>query len=142
MDTAGNLNSGATGQSRTLLLVDDEPMITAAIVRLVRRDGYRILTARSGAEGLHVLSGAEVPVIVSDLSMPEMNGSEFFCHVAKLYPAAIRILMSGNAEQRMVDEAINQGVIHKFITKPWDSELLRDEIRAAFVLHEARKKNR
>ena len=56
---------------RTLLLVDDEENITSALVRLLRRDGYNILRANSGAAGLALLAKNEVGVIISDQRMPE-----------------------------------------------------------------------
>jgi CheY-like chemotaxis protein len=56
---------------RTLLLVDDEEEIGAALARLLHRDGYKILRARSGHEGLALLAQHEVGVILSDQRMPE-----------------------------------------------------------------------
>uniref|UniRef100_UPI003751BE1F EAL domain-containing protein n=1 Tax=Undibacterium sp. TaxID=1914977 RepID=UPI003751BE1F len=62
--------------SKTLLLVDDEQNIVSALKRLLRRDGYEILTANSGADGLAVLAANKVDVIISDQRMPGMTGVE------------------------------------------------------------------
>jgi diguanylate cyclase (GGDEF)-like protein/PAS domain S-box-containing protein len=122
---------------RTLLLVDDEPGIVAALSRMLRRDGYRILTAGSAREGLEVLARQRVQVILSDQRMPEMQGTEFLSRVKGLYPDTVRIVLSGYTELESILRAINDGAIYKFLTKPWDDELLRRHIRDAFLYQEA-----
>ena len=121
---------------RTLLLVDDEEDISAALTRLLRRDGYRILRATSGDEGLEVLAQHEVGVVISDQRMPEMSGVEFLTKVKELYPNTIRIVLSGYADLDSVMDAINRGAIYKFFAKPWDNEALRAEVLEAFRHHE------
>ena len=68
----------------TILLVDDEPRIVSALQRLLRREGYRILTADSGAAALVILNQESVDIILSDLRMPEMDGFAFLgrCKIA------------------------------------------------------------
>ena len=117
---------------RCLLLVDDEQNITASLMRLFRRDGYRILTANSGREGLEILGQNKVGVIISDQRMPEMSGSEFLSKVKDLYPDTVRIMLSGYTDLNSVTDAINRGAIYKFLTKPWEDDLLRENIREAF----------
>ena len=72
-------------QQRTLLLVDDEDSIVSALRRLLRRDGYHIVTANSGAQGLQRLAENSVDVIVSDQRMPGMTGVEFLRRAKELY---------------------------------------------------------
>jgi len=126
---------GSERQERTLLLVDDEPDVLNALKRLLRRSGYRILTAGSAAEGLELLALNSVQVIVSDQRMPNMSGSEFLERVKKLYPDTMRIVLSGYTEVAALTDAINRGAIFKFLTKPWGDEDLREVIREAFVTH-------
>lgn len=121
---------------RTLLLVDDEEDICAALTRLLRQDGYRILRANSGKEGLEVLTQYEVGVIVSDQRMPGMTGIEFLTQVRALYPHTIRMVLSGYADFDSVMDGINRGAIYKFLTKPWDNEALRAEVLEAFRHYE------
>ncbi|CAB1371026.1 EAL domain-containing protein [Denitratisoma oestradiolicum] len=116
----------------TLLLVDDEENILSALRRLLRREGYRVLTASSGGEGLDVLARNEVDVIVSDQRMPGMTGVEFLRRVKDLYPQTVRLVLSGYTELQSVTSAINEGAIYKFLTKPWDDEQLLANIREAF----------
>jgi diguanylate cyclase (GGDEF)-like protein/PAS domain S-box-containing protein len=120
------------GSPRTLLLVDDEPNVLAALRRLLRLEGYRILIANSAREGLALLALNTVQVILSDQRMPEMTGTEFFFRVKQLHPDTVRIVLSGYTELNSVTDAINQGAIYKFLTKPWDDEALRETIRQAF----------
>ena len=117
---------------RTLLLVDDEVNIVAALKRLLRRDDYLILTAHSGIEGLEVLKTNPVDVILSDQRMPGMTGVEFLSIAKKDYPETIRLVLSGYTELQSVTDAVNEGAIYKFLTKPWDDAKLRGHIREAF----------
>lgn len=130
----GSRSEADTGVLDTLLLVDDEPGIVDALRRLLRREGYRILTAVSGAEALELLALHPVQVIVSDQRMPGMSGVEFLSKVKELYPHTVRISLSGHSDISTVTDAINKGAIWKYITKPWDDEAFTGEIRAAFRL--------
>ena len=121
---------------RTLLLVDDEEDIGAALTRLLRPYGYKILRAKSGQEGLALLTQNEVGVVVSDQRMPVMTGVEFLTQVRELYPDTVRIVLSGYADLDSVTEAINRGAIYKFLTKPWDNETLCANIMEAFRHYE------
>jgi len=121
---------------RTLLLVDDEEDITAALVRLLRGDGYKILRAHSAKEGLELLTQHTVGVIVSDQRMPEMTGVEFFSQVRELYPKTIRMVLSGYADLSSVTDAINRGAVYKFLNKPWDNDALRVSVQDAFRHYE------
>lgn len=132
----------STGRPRTLLLVDDEDNILAALKRLLRRDGYRILTATSAAEGLKRLAEEEVDVIVSDQRMPGMTGVEFLHRAKDLYPETLRMVLSGYTELQSIIDAVNEGAIYKFLTKPWDDERLRGHVAEAFRQKELADENR
>jgi YesN/AraC family two-component response regulator len=64
--------------------------------------------------------------------MPEMSGVEFLSRVKDLYPQTVRIVLSGYSELSTVTDAINRGAIWKYISKPWDDEVLLQEIRSVF----------
>jgi diguanylate cyclase (GGDEF)-like protein/PAS domain S-box-containing protein len=116
----------------TLLLIDDEQNILNSLKRLFRRENFRVLTANSGREALELLAVNEVQVIISDQRMPEMSGVELLSRVKELYPDTVRIVLSGYSELSTVTEAINRGAIWKYLSKPWDDDKLRDEVRRAF----------
>ncbi len=121
---------------RTLLLVDDEENVVAALERLLRNDGYNILRANSGEQGLEILAQHQVGVVISDQRMPGMSGVEFLTQVKELYPDTIRIVRSGTGDFDTVTAAVNQGAIYKFFGKPWDNEVLRSEVMEAFLHQE------
>ena len=122
---------------KKILIVDDEPGILASMRRLLRRDGYEILTANSAKDGFDILAQQEVQIILSDQRMPEMSGTEFLSRARELYPETIRIVLSGYTDLESISDAINRGAIYKFLTKPWDDDLLRENIREAFRHHDA-----
>ncbi|WP_234081920.1 EAL domain-containing protein [Azonexus sp. R2A61] len=124
-------------QTPTLLLVDDEPNVLNALSRLLRREGYRIFTATTPSAAFEQLAQHAVQVIISDQRMPEMSGTEFLSRVRQLYPDTIRIVLTGYTDLDSVTNAINHGAIYKFLTKPWDDDLLREQIREAFRLIKA-----
>lgn len=126
---------------RTILLVDDEENIASALVRLLRRDGYTILRANSGKEGLALLERHQVGVIISDQRMPEMTGTEFLSRVKERYPDTVRIVLSGYTELNSVTDAINRGAVYKFLTKPWEDDLLRANVEEAFQHYEMKIEN-
>ncbi|SFR67205.1 PAS domain S-box-containing protein/diguanylate cyclase (GGDEF) domain-containing protein [Marinobacter daqiaonensis] len=129
--------SPATASQPTLLLLDDEANILRALIRVLRRDGYRILSTTSVQEAFELLAGNNVQVIISDQRMPEMSGTEFLSQVKNIYPHTVRIVLSGYTDLKSVTDAINEGAIYKFLTKPWDDQQIRNHIRQAFVYHGA-----
>jgi CheY-like chemotaxis protein len=129
-------------RQRTLLLVDDEANILAALKRLLRRDGYQILTADGGEQGLQRLAEQPVDVILSDQRMPGMSGVEFLRRAKALYPDTVRMTLSGFTELQSIIDAVNEGAIVKFLTKPWDDELLRRHVAEAFRDKELADDNR
>ncbi|WP_322399928.1 EAL domain-containing protein [Massilia luteola] len=117
---------------RTLLIIDDEASVLAALNRLLRRDGYHILTASGAAQGFEQLALHPVHVILCDQRMQGTSGTEFLGKVKEMYPDTFRIVLSGYTDLDTIMEAINLGALYRFFTKPWDNEVLRDSIRAAF----------
>ncbi|MET3130795.1 diguanylate cyclase (GGDEF)-like protein/PAS domain S-box-containing protein [Oxalobacteraceae bacterium GrIS 1.11] len=119
-------------QRRTVLLVDDEAAVLSALQRLLRQDGYHVLSAQSAAEGFELLALHSVQVILCDQRMPNMSGTQFLDIVKDLYPQTFRIVLSGYTDLETIMEAVNRGAIYRFYTKPWDNKVLRDNIREAF----------
>ena len=128
--------------NRTLLLVDDEPGILSSLKRLFRREGYKILTAADGLEGLELLANNVVDVVISDARMPEMDGGEFLGKVREMYPDVVRMMLSGYTDLKAVTTAVNRGELFAFLTKPWDDTELMETIRDAFRHSEQRQDRR
>ena len=102
----------------TVLLVDDEPNVTDALKRALRREPYEILTAISGAAALELLERHHVDVVISDEQMPGMSGSVFLSAVRKQFPHTIRMILSGQASLEAAVRAINEGEVYRFFLKP------------------------
>lgn len=125
-----------------LLFVDDEQNIIAALRRLMRREGYDISSANSGDEALELLKNSEpFDLIVSDFRMPGMTGTELLSEVHKRYPDTIRIILSGYSEATAILDAINEGAIYKYFTKPWNDEHLKLDIRRAVEQQRLKRDN-
>jgi EAL domain-containing protein (putative c-di-GMP-specific phosphodiesterase class I)/ActR/RegA family two-component response regulator/GGDEF domain-containing protein len=122
----------ASKPDRTLLLLDDEENVLRALVRLFRRDGYRILIAGNVRDAFDLLATNDVQVILSDQRMSDMSGTEFLGRVKMLYPNTVRLVLSGYTDLATVTDAINRGAIYRFLTKPWNDQELQEHIRQAF----------
>ncbi len=101
-----------------LLLVDDEPNLTSALVRSLDRTQFKIFTADSAQQGLMNLAGNDIDVVVSDERMPGMTGSQFLSEVRKQWPNTIRMILSGQADLEAAVRAINEGEVYRFLLKP------------------------
>ncbi|WP_444994635.1 EAL domain-containing protein [Aliikangiella sp. IMCC44359] len=128
-----------TKYARTILLVDDEPQILSALRRALRSSGLIIHTANNADEALEILALNHIGVVLSDLSMPKVNGIELLSSVQQMYPQITRMILSGNNEFDLVKEAINKSSIFKYMTKPWSKDELRNDINEAFKHHERNK---
>lgn len=119
----------------TILVVDDEPDVVKSVQDLLRFD-YRVLGATRASDGIKLMEKEEVHVVMSDQRMPEMTGVEFLHRIRGEYPEAIRLLFTGYADIRAVIDAINQGNVYRYITKPWDPDELQSVVREAVERYE------
>ncbi len=117
---------------RTVLVVDDEENLLSALQRTLRRENYTVLTASEPAEAFTVLRQRNVDVVVSDHLMPNMSGLDFLKEVRALHPDVVRIMLTGHAEVSTAMEAINEGEIFRFLTKPWQDAELKVALHLAF----------
>ncbi len=128
-------------QRRNLLILDDESQILCSLYRVFRKDGYTILKTDDPEVASRYLAEYDVGVILCDQRMPEISGTEFLTKVKALYPNTVRMVLSGYTELNSIIDAINEGSIYKFLTKPWDDEQLRQHVEEAFQVYEMRKQN-
>lgn len=136
---APNLQQVRRYEHRTLLLVDDETFVIAALERSLRPQGFHILKASCAEEAFEVLAANEVGVIICDQQMPGMTGVDFFGNVRSMYPSTIRIVLTANANLGAVMDAINIGSVYKFLHKPWDQHELCEIVDEAFRRYEANR---
>jgi two-component system, probable response regulator PhcQ len=116
----------------TVLYVDDEAMALKYFDRLISPN-YTVLTALSVAQGIEILQakGDEISVLISDQRMPGAGGNELLKYAREHHPKILRILTTAYSELGEAIMAINAGEIYRYITKPWDLEMLRAEVRLA-----------
>jgi signal transduction histidine kinase len=114
----------------TILVVDDEPDVVKSVKDLLRLE-YRVLGATTPQEGLRLLRQEEVHIVMTDQRMPGMTGVELLKQVRGDHPDAVRLLFTGYADIRAVIDAINEGNVYRYITKPWDPDELQGIIREA-----------
>lgn len=108
----------------TLLAVDDEPNILAALRRVFRATGWRILTAGNANEALALLGAESVDAVLSDMRMPGMDGARLLEQVSQRWPQTARLLLTGQADLASTIAAINHGRLHRYIAKPWNDDEL------------------
>ncbi len=113
-----------------ILFVDDDINLLHAIKRQYRKK-FNIVTASSGREGLELLAKEKFAVVVSDLQMPEMNGIEFLSTVKDQYPDIVRIMLTGNADLSAAIDAVNDGNIFRFCTKPCPVDIMVNTLWSA-----------
>jgi putative nucleotidyltransferase with HDIG domain len=100
------------------LVVDDEPIVRRAVVRMLEAQGFACVEAGSGREGLNVLVGTgELPLVISDVRMPELDGLGFLTEVRRLFPDTAVVMLSGIAETSVAVECLHLGAAD-FLTKP------------------------
>ena len=124
------------GKGFSVLAVDDEPNIVSALRRTLRARGFTVHTALGGAEGLQLLDSELVDVIISDMRMPGMTGAEFLQASRLKTPEAVRVLLTGYADINSTIEAVNNGEIFRYLSKPWNDETLIN------VLHDGLERKR
>ena len=83
------------------------------------------------ADGLRMLEGREVDMVISDQNMPFMTGLEFLQRVKADHPGTLTMMLTGEKEIEIAVQAINQAGVYKFILKPWDDNDLKVTIRRA-----------
>ena len=119
---------GATAAKPTILAVDDDPQVAAAVARDLRAHyaaDYRIIAAHSGAEALSALEslqerGDTVALLLADQRMPEMEGTDFLVAARQLFPEAKRVLLTAYADTNAAIQAINEVDLDYYLMKPWD----------------------
>jgi thioredoxin reductase (NADPH) len=120
--------SEPTRRRASILVVDDEPAVLAAVARDLRRafgERYRIVRATSGQEALDVLRelvrrGEQVALMVADQRMPGLSGTDFLVRAREIVPSAKRVLLTAYADTQAAIQAINEVSLDYYLLKPWD----------------------
>ncbi len=128
-----------TARQRGILLVDDEVMVLKTLARLLRAEPFSVFTAESPEAALDVLARESIQVVISDQHMPGRNGVELLKRVRELFPDVVRIMLTGYTEMNIAVDAINEGQVHRLMTKPWNDQDMRATVRQALDTWEMRR---
>jgi signal transduction histidine kinase len=108
-----------------ILIVDDDSSVLKSIERFLHAYPLQIFTASAAAEGIEILhANGPFQVVISDYLMPITNGDQFLGEVARTWPDSRRVILSAYADRKILLSAINEGRVHRYVTKPWDDHEL------------------
>jgi response regulator RpfG family c-di-GMP phosphodiesterase len=123
------------GQGERILCVDDEPKLLAVYQRMFEGQ-FAIDIAEGPEKGLAaVAERGPFAVVVSDMRMPGMNGAQFLGRVRVISPESVRMLLTGYADQQSAIDAINEGSVFRFLTKPCSKDVFGNALAAAIEQH-------
>ena len=123
---------GSKGTSYNLLVVDDEPLGLKLIERTFAAEAdMDVRVATSPVRGLEIAERQELDLVISDQRMPQMDGLAFLARVRDRRPRAHRILLTAYPEMEVALRAINEGLVYRFVLKPWDLDDMRLSVRRA-----------
>jgi len=125
----------------TLLIVDDEPANLQKLRRTFYAD-YRLLEASSGEEAYDLASRNDLDLVITDQKMPRLSGLKLLKKIIKIKPDVMRIILTGYTEVEDLIEAINEGHVYRYITKPWEPGELRVVVRQALEKLRLERENR
>src|ERR1017187_9047947 len=113
-----------------ILFIDDDTNLLAAVERNLRQK-FNLVTAPGGEAGLAKMANdGPFAVVVADMQMPGMNGVQLLAEAQKRHPETVRLMLTGNADQRTAVEAVNKGHVFQFLTKPCPTEMLNLALQA------------
>lgn len=119
------------GKSKaTILVIDDEPAVREAVTDILELENCRVLTAKSGEEGLDLYrEEEEIHLVILDLSMPQMGGEETLHRLQKMDPNVVVLLSSGYSENELSNRFDKYNVAG-FLQKPYNAMHLIETVRA------------
>jgi len=127
---------------RRILVVDDEEEVRSTMAKVLERDGYRVLLAENAEQGQRLLQEHPIHLVISDHHMSGMTGIEFLKAAGERHPEVVRMIMSGDPDNRVVIRSIREGRVFWFLRKPWDNTVLRVVVYLAFQRRELEEQNR
>lgn len=107
-----------------LLVVDDEAGIVESLRETFSRH-FDIYHSTSAPDALEAFKEHTPRLVVSDQRMPEMSGIELLRRIKDIDPSTVRVLLTGYSDINVVIEALNEGLIWRYVAKPWDHEELK-----------------
>ncbi len=128
-----------SASEHTILCVDDDANILSALKRMLSLEGYSVTTTESAREAIELLMAHTYDLIITDLRMPEMDGIVLLKEIKDLYPSMTRVMLTGNADLESAKQAINEGQVYKYLSKPWDESETFAVIQEAVVMAQKKR---
>ncbi|MBI2646538.1 MAG: response regulator [Deltaproteobacteria bacterium] len=125
----------------SILLIDDEIENLKALERTLMTVAT-VYTADSGKAGLEIVEKNSISLVICDQRMPEMTGIEFFKTLQKTHPHILRMILTGYTDVEDLIEAINEGGLYRYITKPWNNHELKLIVQRALERFDLEIRNR
>ena len=123
-----------------ILLVDDEPEVTNAIARLLRKD-YTITKCSEPENALEIVKQNDIDLVLSDIRMPVIDGVELLSQVKAYDPDIGRVLLSGYSDMELCQRAITDDIASIILAKPWDNFELKNVLRLVLNARQLQKEN-
>ncbi|KPV94200.1 Hydrogenase transcriptional regulatory protein hupR1 [Pseudoalteromonas sp. P1-9] len=123
-----------------ILLVDDEPEVTNAIARLLRKD-YAITKCSEPENALEIVKQNDIDLVLSDIRMPVIDGVELLSQVKAYDPDIGRVLLSGYSDMELCQRAITDDIASIILAKPWDNFELKNVLRLVLNARKLQKEN-
>jgi HD-like signal output (HDOD) protein/CheY-like chemotaxis protein len=119
---------------KSILFVDDDPLVLQGLRRMLHsmRGEWDMRFANGGAEALEMMAAKPADVVISDMRMPGMNGAELLNNIMRLYPKAVRFILSGYSDTEMTMQCV--GGTHQFLSKPCNAEMLKSAVTRALEM--------
>jgi len=121
-----------------ILVVDDEESVREPLVDMLKHIGFRVDAAGNGKEGLEKIKNGTYTFLLTDMSMPEMDGLKLIGHVKSDYPHICSIAMTGYTKEYKYIDVINAGATD-FINKPFSLEELEAKVKRAIIERDIRQ---
>ncbi len=118
----------------TVLVVDDEAGVRAALTQVIGRLGYTAVAAASADEALRLLQENPADVIISDQHMPGLSGIDLLKLVRVRHPRVVRIMLTADKDPEIPVRSINEVEVYRFLRKPWNNGELRTVLSFAFEI--------
>jgi len=118
---------------KVLLIVDDESRVLRSL-KAIFRSGYQVRTTTNCLEALQILKNEKINTIISDQRMPEMRGVDLLHQARQISPNTMRLLLTGYSDASSTRDAINEGEVYRYITKPWGQDEIQSVVADAMKI--------
>jgi len=113
-----------------ILVIDDEYPLCTTLAKILREEGYEVLTSQSAKKGLEILNSEKLDLVLLDINMPEMDGIEMLERIRQIDKNLPVIMITGYGALKTAKESMKLGA-YDYITKPFDLNFLKLVVKNA-----------